>query len=156
MCYKHTEWVNVRVSLSLLLANLHLLVCLWSVVWQAAIVTIWRRKKKLQYIDCPKTLMKESGGFLLFHGITYPTKYTVVCSKHWPSDFKKSMYYGKERPASPPSVFDCVKPSLVPTKPPNQRKTKKATSSVRNVHVSSTTLIVQYIIGMINSNWRYG
>ena len=61
------------------------------------------------------------------------SKYTVVCSEHWPINFKKINFHGKERPSSPPSIFNCVKSSLVPTAPPKSRITTSSTSGARSV-----------------------
>ena len=42
-------------------------------------------------------------------------KDTVVCKRNWPVGYFLSKDYGKERPRDPPSVFTCVKPSLIPS-----------------------------------------
>jgi hypothetical protein len=65
------------------------------------------------------------------------TNNTVVCLKHWPTDFRKIRVNGKLRPASPPSIFDCVKSSLLPTRSSEPRKTKRALASIRNIQVSN-------------------
>ena len=59
-------------------------------------------------------------------------KDTVVCKRHFPPNFKTIVVHGRERPRSPPSVFTCVKYSLVPTPAPKRRSTKFASSSSRN------------------------
>ena len=60
-------------------------------------------------------------------------KDTVVCNRHFPPNFETIVIHGRERPRYPPSIFSCVKPSLVPTPAPKQRHTKIAFSSSRNV-----------------------
>jgi hypothetical protein len=60
------------------------------------------------------------------------TKYTVVCAKHWPSDYRKMKSYGKERPASPPSCFGNLPQSLVPSAPPKPRETSRTSAEVRS------------------------
>ena len=42
--------------------------------------------------------------------------------------------YGKLRPRDPPSIFACVKPSLLPTVPPSKRPTSRSSSEARNMH----------------------
>ena len=51
---------------------------------------------------------------------------TVVCKKHWAENFETQIYCGKERPKVPPSLFDCVKPSIIPTRTrhPNEKVQK--------------------------------
>lgn len=53
---------------------------------------------------------------------------TVVCERHWPKDYPTTKVHGKDRPSEPPSVFNCVKPSLVPTPPPPKRTTVKVSA----------------------------
>ena len=48
---------------------------------------------------------------------------TVVCERHWPPDYPTKNDYGKKRPIHPPSVFKCIKPSLIPTIPATPRPT---------------------------------
>ena len=56
----------------------------------------------------------------------------VVCEKHQPANYPKVIYYGKERPRDPPSVFLCVKKTLIPAKLIPGRTTRKANLSCRN------------------------
>ena len=58
---------------------------------------------------------------------------TVVCEQHFPPGYPTIIKHGKKRPREPPSVFKCVKPSLVPTKPAPCRPTSRASSSIRSV-----------------------
>ena len=58
---------------------------------------------------------------------------TVVCTRHFAGDFVMIMDYGQERPTDPPSIFDNIKPSLVPTPPSKPRPTIIACSSTRKV-----------------------
>ncbi|XP_078486390.1 uncharacterized protein LOC144744898 [Ciona intestinalis] len=60
---------------------------------------------------------------------------TVVCERHWPQDYDKVLFYGRYRPAFPPSVFMCVPKSLIPTTSSIPRPTKKALLSQRVVVV---------------------
>ena len=57
---------------------------------------------------------------------------TFVCERHWPKDFETIIRYGKTRPKHPPSIFNCVAASQVPTPPPPPRPTTKSLSSIRN------------------------
>ena len=59
------------------------------------------------------------------------TNNTVVCERHWSKNYSTVTDYGKLRPRDAPSVFDCIKPSLVPTVPMPLRKTSKSLNSVR-------------------------
>ena len=59
-------------------------------------------------------------------------KNTVVCERHWPQNYPTILDYGKLRPKDPPSVFECVKPSLVPTIPPAPRNSSKTLCENRN------------------------
>ena len=63
------------------------------------------------------------------------SKDTVVCEKHWPRNFEKVLVYGKYRPAVPPTVFNCIPKSLVPTTISKKKITKRAISSKRNLAV---------------------
>ena len=45
---------------------------------------------------------------------TPDTKNTVVCEDHWPDGYKKITVRSKERPASPPTIFESIPPSGVP------------------------------------------
>ena len=47
--------------------------------------------------------------------------------------YSKVTDYGKERPRDPPSIFICVKPSLVPTIPPALRETKRSPAETRRI-----------------------
>ena len=58
---------------------------------------------------------------------------TVVCERHFPSGYPTVTKFGHKKPRDPPSVFKCVKPSLIPTSPPPLRTTFKASSPVRNI-----------------------
>ena len=57
-------------------------------------------------------------------------KDTVVCERLWPQNYPQIIVCGKSRPSTPPSIFSCVSPSLLPSlyRP---RKTKKACSAAR-------------------------
>ena len=60
---------------------------------------------------------------------------TVVCSQHWPADTPMIKFYGKLRPKNPPSIFPGIPKSMIPTPPPDQRKTttQKTLPSNRNI-----------------------
>ena len=60
------------------------------------------------------------------------TDNTVICQKHWPSDFETIAVHGKIRPKNPPSVWPCVPSSQIPTTSTVPRSTKKTSSTVRN------------------------
>ena len=59
------------------------------------------------------------------------SKNTVVCEKHWPINFEKVLVYGKYRPAVPPTVFNYIPKSLVPTTISKKRVTQRAISSLK-------------------------
>ena len=42
------------------------------------------------------------------------SKDAAVCERHFPKDYPATMDYGKLRPCRLPSVFDCIKSSLLP------------------------------------------
>ena len=50
---------------------------------------------------------------------------TVVYERHWPADYETVCDYGKLQPCHPPSVFDYVKLSLIPTVASAPRTTKE-------------------------------
>ena len=56
----------------------------------------------------------------------------VVCVKHFPLGFPVSKIKGKSRPRYPPSGFENIPKSLIPTPPPPKRPTKKGASSSRS------------------------
>ena len=58
---------------------------------------------------------------------------TVVCAKHFPPNFPVVKVKGRERPKDPPSIFENLPKSLLPTPPPPKRLTTKATSSSRRL-----------------------
>ena len=58
---------------------------------------------------------------------------TVVCERHWPSNYEYTVYRGKRRPVHPPSIFSDVPPSMIPTPPPKPRSTTIVCSSTRNI-----------------------
>ena len=62
-------------------------------------------------------------------------KDTVICEKHWPINFEKVLVYGKYRPAVPPTVFNCIPKSLVPTTISKNGVTQRAISSRGNLAV---------------------
>ena len=68
---------------------------------------------------------------------------TVVCAKHFPSNFQVIKVKGRERPRDPPSVFELLLKSLVPTPPPAKRRTMKAESSVRSVKEDELSKFVE-------------
>lgn len=61
-------------------------------------------------------------------------KDTVVCERHWPLNYATTKSFGKLRPKDPPSVFDNILPSLLPTKNSivKPRTTTKSSSENRN------------------------
>ena len=60
------------------------------------------------------------------------TKSTVVCKKHWPNSAKFKIVRGKECPIDPPSVFENVTKSCIPTNSAPPRLSTRALSSFRN------------------------
>ena len=58
-------------------------------------------------------------------------KEPVLCMKHWPVGFPTTTVNGKPRPINPPSVFEGVPLSQIPTPPPKPRTTTKATYDSR-------------------------
>ena len=56
---------------------------------------------------------------------------TVICERHWPSNYPTFKHYGKLRPTNPPSVFSCVLSSLLPHAPAPPRSTKMVTMAAR-------------------------
>ena len=58
---------------------------------------------------------------------------TVVCVRHFSPGYITITKFGRKRPRDPPSIFTCVKPSLIPTIPGPSRPTVRAISSVRNI-----------------------
>ena len=58
---------------------------------------------------------------------------TVVCEKHFPPGYATVNVFGKERPKEPPSVFDNLPLSLLPSPAPKPRTTKRTSASERNI-----------------------
>ena len=58
---------------------------------------------------------------------------TVVCERHFPSGYATVNFKGKARPKDPPSVFDNLPSSLLPSPAPKPRTTKKVFASVRTI-----------------------
>ena len=58
---------------------------------------------------------------------------TVVGVKHFPLHFPVIKVKGRERPRDPPSIFDDIPKSLLPTSPPPKRRTLRAESSTRSL-----------------------
>ena len=59
-------------------------------------------------------------------------KNTAVCRKHWPDNWQTISYHGNIRPSDPPSVFNDIDKSCIPTAPSKGRKTKISSFTVRN------------------------
>ena len=59
---------------------------------------------------------------------TPDTKNTVVCEDHWPDGYKKITARGKERHASPQTIFKSIPASVVPTPQPKPRTTIRVCS----------------------------
>ena len=80
---------------------------------------------------------------------------TVVCEKRWPINFEKVLVYGKYRPAVPPTVFNCIPESLVPTTISKKRVTQRAISSKRNLAVdeldefTKTNLVAKFDVEVL-------
>ena len=58
---------------------------------------------------------------------------TAVCERHFSPGYMTITKFGRKRPRDPPSIFTCVKPSLIPTIPGPSRPTVRAISTVRNI-----------------------
>ena len=56
-------------------------------------------------------------------------------------DIKKIILSGKERPASPPTIFESIPPSVVPTPQPKPRTTIRVLSSVRSLQQDDTNQV---------------
>ena len=57
-------------------------------------------------------------------------KNTVVYEKHWPKGYETMQCYTKLRSRHPPSVFTCIKPSLLQTPTPQARLTMKTSTEI--------------------------
>ena len=60
------------------------------------------------------------------------TSNTVVCEKHWPTEVTSKLG-GTKRPQVPPTVFQNIPQSQIPTPAPTPRPTSRAHSPTRNV-----------------------
>ena len=59
-------------------------------------------------------------------------KTPVICEKHWPAGFAEIKGdRGRLRPAEPPSIFEGVEKSAIPTLPPKERPTTKSSYEAR-------------------------
>ena len=59
------------------------------------------------------------------------SKHTVARERHWAQGYESVQRYRKERPRHPPSVFDCIKPSLLRISTPAVRTTARTSFEVR-------------------------
>ena len=74
-----------------------------------------KRKRKEKIFRLPRKEDEKQRWMTIIPRYNIPVSvHTVVCERHWPPEYPKVLDYGKERPRDPPSVFACVKPSLVP------------------------------------------
>ena len=90
-------------------------------------MTIKIKRKYFVYREMKK---KMKDGELPFQETIYLfQKMFFVCERYWPDNYSKIKDYGKFRPQDPPSVFTCVKKSLIPTPLPPPRKTSSSSSS---------------------------
>ena len=60
------------------------------------------------------------------------TKNTVVCEKHWPDGYESYVHYGKLVPIDPPSLFNGIPASCIPSQS-KRRTTKKALTENRSI-----------------------
>ena len=67
----------------------------------------------------------------LKHKIDNMKQNPVVCIKHWPADHPKKPHRGGFRPINPPSIFEEVAKSTIPTPPPKPRPTKRSSFEIR-------------------------
>ena len=89
-------------------------------------MTIIRKKR---FSAFPKTKKKE----IIPRDNTPDSKIIAVCKRHWPKDNYETMQcYGKLRSRHPPSVFTCIKLSLLQTPTPPARLTEKTFAKIRN------------------------
>ena len=71
---------------------------------------------------------------------------TVVCVKHWPDNYpRKVVAGGSSRPINPPTVFNNVPQSQIPTPVSLPRLTKRSISAVRNVQPCQKKQHVQQV-----------
>lgn len=68
---------------------------------------------------------------------------TVICSRHWPANAPMFNFYGKDRPVNPPSIFEDIPPSIVPTPPPPARTTTRTSCHQRNQQEDEITAFRQ-------------
>ena len=54
-----------------------------------------------------------------------------LCRRHWPEETRMDTSFGKDRPASPPSLFEGVQKSQLPTSLPPIRETSKTSAAAR-------------------------
>ena len=67
-------------------------------------------------------------------------KEPVICIKHWPVGFPTKSVNGKIRPVEPPSVFEGVPISQIPTPPSKPRTTKRSSFEVRTTQEDQLAL----------------
>ena len=57
----------------------------------------------------------------------------LLCERHWPEDYDQVSKNGKHRPKNPPTIFDGIAQSSIPTPAPLPRPSKNTLFGVRNV-----------------------
>ena len=93
-----------------------------------------KRKRKEKVLRLPRKENDKQRWLTIIPRDNIPlSSHTVVCERHWPPEYPTILDYEKERPRDPPSVFTCVKPSLVSTTPTPLRPTTKCLAENRNV-----------------------
>lgn len=61
------------------------------------------------------------------------TGHSIVCERHWEPGYETIYKNVVKWPKYEPNVFSCVKQSLVPTKQPPARSTKRTSSEMKNI-----------------------
>ena len=93
-----------------------------------------KRKRKENAFRPPRKEDEKQRWLIIISRHNIPlSSHTVVFERHWPPEYPKILDHEKERPRDPPSVFTCMKASLVLTTPAPLRPTTKRLSENRNV-----------------------
>ena len=91
-------------------------------------------KTKKKYSVYQEIKRKEKGGKKTIPRDNIPDTSNTVCERHFPLNYETVTVFGRKRPRDPPSIFTCVKPSLLPTVPPSPRPSyDKVSSSTRSI-----------------------
>ena len=108
-------------------------ICLTIVAYMIAMVT-YNKASKEKVFRLPRDPAERERWIKMIPRDNIPDNpNTVICERHFPSGYETITVFVRKRLHHPPSIFDCVKPSLMPSTPAPPRPTSQACSTSRNI-----------------------